>query len=100
MPEPKATSKKPTVDAAKQPDKPVESKDANATQSAASGSTLLAQAIRLHDQGKTNEAIGAANQAIVLWDADVEAGKSVDSAKRGIANANKFISLWQNGAGQ
>lgn len=100
VPEPKATSKKPSTESTKQPAKPVDSKETAAAQPSASGNTLFAQAIRLHDQGKTTEAIGAANQAIVLWNGDVEAGKNVDAARRGIATANKYLSVWQGDAGQ
>jgi tetratricopeptide (TPR) repeat protein len=88
VPEPKAT-KKPAAEPAKA------SESKQPASSSPSGGTLLAQAIRLHDQGKPSEAIGAANQAIVLYNADIEAGKSVDAARRGVANANKLISVWQ-----
>jgi len=65
--------------------------------SSPSGGTLLAQAIRYHDQGKLQEAIGAANQAIVLYQADIDAGRNAEAAKRGAANATKLISVWQGG---
>jgi tetratricopeptide (TPR) repeat protein len=58
------------------------------------GGKMLAQAIKLHDQGYTDEAIGAAQQAIALFQADVEAGRNVDSAKRGSENAKKLIKVW------
>ncbi|OFX15252.1 MAG: hypothetical protein A2Z18_00160 [Armatimonadetes bacterium RBG_16_58_9] len=58
------------------------------------GGKMLAQAIKLHDQGYMDEAIGAAQQAIALFQADVEAGRNVDSAKRGSENAKKLIKVW------
>ena len=97
VPEPKAPSKKPAAEPARQPEKPA------ASASSPSGDTLYAQAIRLHDQGKITEAIGAANQAIVLYNADIDAGKGVETARRGIGNATKLISVWQqsmNGASE
>jgi len=101
VPEPKASAKKPAAEPAKQPQKPADSK--NTAASSPGGGTLLAQAIRLHDQGKVSEAIGAANQAIVLYNADIDAGKGVEAARRGIGNATKLISVWQqsiNGASE
>lgn len=99
VPEPKpSAAKKP---AAEPPGNASESKPT--VSSSPSGGTLLAQAIRLHDQGKDAEAIGAANQAIVLYNGDVDAGKNVDAARRGVANATKLISVWQqsmNGASE
>lgn len=94
VPEPSTAAKKPSAESPKQP---AEGK-IDAVASGSSGSSMLAQAIRLHDQGSVTEAIGAANQAIVLWNADIEAGRGVDAAKRGIANATKFISVWQDSA--
>lgn len=91
VPEPKSTSKKPAVEPAKQ----VGAEKPAAVASGPGGGTLLAQAIRLHDQGKDSEAIGAANSAIVLYNADIDAGRNVDSARRGAANATKLITLWE-----
>jgi len=62
---------------------------------AADGSTVLAHAIDLHDQGKTQEAISAAQQAMDLYQADIAAGKNSVSARRGSENAKKLIQLWQ-----
>ena len=88
--EPKATPKKPDVEPARPApdDQPA----------AASGASLLAQAIRLHDQGRVSEAVGAANQAVVLYQADVDAGRNADAAGRGIKNARNLISVWQGSA--
>ena len=97
VPEPKVSPKKPAAEPARQPEK------AAASASSPSGGTLLAQAIRLHDQGKVTEAIGAANQAIVLYNADIDAGKGVEAARRGVGNATKLIAVWQqsvNGASE
>jgi len=87
---PKAAPKKPTAGPTKPADKPEPDKPA-----AASGGNLLAQAIRLHDQGKVSEAVGAANQAVVLYQADVDAGRNTEAASRGIKNAHKLITVWQ-----
>lgn len=96
--EPKAAPKKAAPEPVKQPIKVSENKEPPAP-SGPSGGTLLAQAIRLSDQGKASEAVGTANQAIALWQSDIDAGKGVDSARRGIANATKLISVWQQSAG-
>jgi len=85
--------KKPAAEPAKPAEKPAVEKE-----SAPTGATLLAQAIRLHDQGKVSEAIGLANQAVVLYQADVNAGRNVEAASRGIKNAQKLISIWQESA--
>ena len=93
VPEPKTAPGKPEPTSAKQPEKTVDSP--KPAPSAPTGGSFLAQAIRFHNQGRTSEAIGAANQAIVLYRADIDAGKNPDVAKRGIANATKLISVWQ-----
>lgn len=91
----KSAPKKPAAESAKPvAEKPVPDNEP----AAASGASLLAQAIRLHDQGKVSEAIGAANQAVVLYKADVDAGKNPEAASRGIKNAAKLISVWQASA--
>jgi tetratricopeptide (TPR) repeat protein len=59
------------------------------------GTSLLAAAIRMRNQGRTQEAIDTAQQAITYFRAEVDAGTNVTSAKRGIDNAGKLISLWQ-----
>ena len=59
------------------------------------GANMLAQAIQLHNQGLPQQAIGAAEQAIALYQADIEAGKNVDAAKRGVANAKKLVTVWR-----
>ncbi len=59
------------------------------------GNDLLARAIELYRDGKTNEAISAAQKAMELFQAEVDAGKNVAAAKRGIDNAQKLIQLWQ-----
>ena len=76
---------------AKQPAKTVE----DSAPAKPTGDSLLAKSIRLRNQGSTSEAIGAANQAIVLYRADIDVGKNPDSANRGIATATKYISVWQ-----
>jgi hypothetical protein len=60
------------------------------------GATTLAQAIKLHDQGLTQQAITAAQQAIVLFDEEVKAGKNAAVARRGTENAKKMIGIWQS----
>ncbi len=89
-PKPAPAPKKPAPEPAKPVEKPAPEKAAAPT-----GAAVLAQAIRLHDQGKTSEAIGAANQAIVLYQADVDAGRNTAAASRGIQNARSLISVWQ-----
>jgi len=93
VPEGKPGADKPQSAPAKQPGKPADTKPAPSSQP--TGDSLLANAIRLHNQGSSSEAIGAANQAIVLYRSDIESGKNVDRANRGIATASKYISLWQ-----
>jgi len=66
-----------------------------ATPQTADGSALLAHAIELHDQGKTQEAIGAAQQAVDMYQSEVSAGKNSVSARRGAENAKKLIQLWR-----
>ncbi len=60
-----------------------------------SGDSQLAEAIRLHNQGRNSDAIITANNAIALFNRDIQDGRGVDSAKRGIENARKLISVWQ-----
>lgn len=88
--QPKAPAKKPVPEAAKPADKPAPEKEV-----APSGDSLLAQAIRLHDQGKLSEAIGTANQAVVLYQGEIDAGRNTEAASRGIKNAHSLISTWQ-----
>lgn len=59
------------------------------------GNDMLARAIELYRQGKVSEAIGTAQKSIELFQAEVDAGKNVAAAKRGIDNAQKLIQLWQ-----
>lgn len=91
---PKSSPKKTPAEPSKSADKPAAGKES----AGPSGGSMLAQAIRLHDQGKISEAIGAANQAVVLYQADLDAGKNVEVASRGIKNAHKLISVWQESA--
>lgn len=93
--DPKPPTKKPSVESAKPADRPTSEKEV----ASQSGAGLLAQAIRLHDQGKVSEAVGAANQAVVLYQADVDAGRNAEAASRGIKNAHKLISVWQESGG-
>ena len=60
------------------------------------GSTLLARAIQLHDQGQIQDAVSVAGQAASAFQTDIAAGKNADNAKRGLANAQKLISIWQH----
>ena len=62
------------------------------------GSTMLAHAIQLHNQGNNQEAVAAAEQAILLFQSDAQAGKNVDYANRGAENARKLIALWRQPA--
>ena len=58
------------------------------------GSRMLAEAIQLHGQGHADQAIGAAEQAIALYQAEIDAGRNPDSAKRGARNAKNLIKVW------
>ncbi len=70
--------------------------DASEEKPKADGATMLARAIKLQDQGLTQQALTAAQQAVVLYDAEAAAGKNVDAAKRGAKTAKTMISLWQS----
>ena len=61
----------------------------------ADGATTLARAIQLRNEGKTDDAVTAAQQAIALFQADVLLAKNVDSAKRGAENAKRLITVWR-----
>ena len=66
--------------------------------SSSTGSKMLAEAIQLHDQGLHEESIGAAQRAIALFQADIEAGRNPESARRGIENAKKLVAVWEQSA--
>jgi hypothetical protein len=66
------------------------------TTSQVDGSSMLARAIGLHNEGKTQEAMIAAQQAIGLFQSDIAVGKNTTAAQRGVENAKKFIQLWQS----
>ena len=72
------------------PEKPTEP----AASSPITGSRMLAEAIQLHDQGHADQAIGAAEQSIALFQADIDAGRNPDSARRGVQNAKTLIKVW------
>lgn len=61
----------------------------------ATGSSMLAEALKLHDEGSSQEAIGAAQQAIVLFQKEIDSGENVDAAERGIRIAKSKIEVWQ-----
>lgn len=61
------------------------------------GATLLARAISLKNQGLTQEALSAAQQAIVLFEREAVTGNNPTAANRGAENARKMISIWQSG---
>ncbi len=69
--------------------------EASQPSQAQDGASTLARAIELKNQGKTSEAIAAAQQAIGQFQADVDAGRNVTASKRGAENARKLIQLWQ-----
>jgi tetratricopeptide (TPR) repeat protein len=91
VPEPKPGAGKPEP----APARPNTVEDKPPAPARPTGDSLLAKSIKFRNQGDTSEAIGAANQAIVLYRADIDAGKNTDSANRGIATATKYISIWQ-----
>lgn len=59
------------------------------------GTSLLANAIQLRNQGRTADAIATAQLAINKFQSEVSSGNNPTSAQRGIENARKLISLWQ-----
>ncbi len=61
---------------------------------------MLARAIKLQEQGLTEQAIITAKQATTLFDAEAAAGKNATTAKRGAENAKKLIGIWQASLGQ
>ncbi|MEN6356560.1 MAG: zinc ribbon domain-containing protein [Armatimonadota bacterium] len=61
----------------------------------ANGTSLLAAAIQLRNQGRTQDAISTAEQAITHFQSEINSGSNATSAQRGIENARKLISLWQ-----
>ncbi len=98
VPESKSVSTKSEPTQTKHVEKPAEKNIAASYKP--TGDSMLANAVRLHNQGVYSEAIGAANQAIVIYRADVDAGKNVDRANRGIATATKYISLWRSNSSE
>jgi hypothetical protein len=58
------------------------------------GSSLLALALQYHDQGLNADAVDTINRAKALFQADVDAGKNVESAKRGVNLATKYAAVW------
>lgn len=60
------------------------------------GATLFARAISLGNQGRTQEAVAAAQQAIVLFEREAVTGNNPTAANRGAENARKMISIWQS----
>lgn len=69
------------------------------TVTTADGSTMLARAIELQNQGRTQEAIISAQQAISLFQSDIAVGKNVTASQRGADNAKKFIQIWRQSSG-
>jgi tetratricopeptide (TPR) repeat protein len=57
------------------------------------GDTALARAVELRRQGVNAEAIVAAQEAIKLYQADIDASRNTTSANRGLENAKKIIQL-------
>lgn len=89
----KTTSTAPKTNAPAVRPRPVEAKGG-----ASAGSRMLAEAIQMHDQGLDEESIGTAERAIKLFQADIDAGRNSESAKRGIENAKKLIAIWSQSA--
>jgi orotidine-5'-phosphate decarboxylase len=75
--------------------KPVTTAQKEDTKPKADGTSLLANAIQLRNQGRTQDAISTAEQAITHFQSEINSGSNVTSAQRGIENARKLISLWQ-----
>jgi len=90
-PKPQADKTEPTA-------KPPPTTEENPTPPAStkpSGNSLFAKALRLYEAGDASGAIEAAKQAIDLYQADIDAGRNPESARRGIDTAKKYISVWQ-----
>lgn len=108
VPEPRDGARSTTKPESRQPDEPSGKSgvDEKETPSLAEddpapridGQTMLARAIDLHNQGRNAEAIGAAQQAMSLFQADIDAGRNVGAASRGVENARKLVRLWQQTA--
>jgi tetratricopeptide (TPR) repeat protein len=90
------TPPKPAAEKPKQ-NIPADPDDDSKRENAPDGATTLARSLKLNDQGYTRQAITAAQQAIVLFDAEAAAGKNTASARRGAENARKLIGIWQTG---
>lgn len=60
------------------------------------GTGLLAKAIDLSNQYRYAEAIQTAQQAVQLFQGDLEAGRNTTAAQRGLDNASKYIQLWRS----
>lgn len=89
--------KKPANGAARQePAKPaeVEPREQPGDETPDGGSTL-ATAIELRNQGRTDEALDVAEQALKLYNAEAEAGRNKTEAERGAENTRKLIRLWK-----
>ena len=59
------------------------------------GDTALARAVQFRRQGATQDAAAAAQEAIRLYQADIDAGRNVTSAKRGMETARKIVQVSQ-----
>ena len=79
--------------------KPVQEKSAETPKEHVSnqndGASMFAQATLLYSQGNGHEAMQAAEQAKAMFQADIDAGKNTDSARRGVENAKKLIAVLQ-----
>lgn len=62
----------------------------------ATGSSLLAQAIQSSQHGDYEEAIRLAQQAVSIYQSDIDSDRNVDAANRGIKNARNLIKVWQS----
>jgi len=88
VPESKKPAEKPEKQVAPTPKPPEpEEKPSNRPE----GDTALARAIELDRQGATEDAVKAAEEAIRLYQADIDAGRNPNDARRGQETARKFI---------
>ncbi|MGQ9580547.1 MAG: hypothetical protein ACUVT8_06325 [Armatimonadota bacterium] len=57
------------------------------------GDTALRQAVEFRRQGKHQEALEAAQEAVRLYQADIDAGRNLEAAKNGLQTAQKLIEV-------
>ncbi|MCX8052902.1 MAG: hypothetical protein N3B12_03770 [Armatimonadetes bacterium] len=99
VPETKSPAKKPAKEATKEASvtqaKPPEPEEKPSSRP--EGDDAFARAVELYRQGATEEAIRAAEEAIRLYQADIDAGRNTENARRGQESARKLLQVLQEG---